>query len=135
MINRKVKNLRELKVTLVVRGNGHNRARTVSRENIVGNENRQLIAIDGIYARNAVETDARFLFVKFRALQIALRGGLFLVLAHSVGVLNRTVGKPLFDKLMLRGKHHVRRTEKRIATRRVNGNRVTRRLEIDESAG
>ena len=31
--------------------------------------------------------------------------------------------------------HHVRRTEKRIAARRVNGNRVTRRLEIDESAG
>ena len=124
LVDRKPENLRELEVALVVRGNGHDRAGAVARENVVGNENRKLVAVHGIDARYSFEFYARLLLVEFGALEIALRGGLLLVGPDLVRIRDAALFKPLRDKRVLRRKNHVRRAEKRIATGRINRNRI-----------
>ena len=122
--DRQVEDLRKVEVALVVRRHGHDRARAVGGEHVVGNEDRNRRVVHGIDALHAVESHARLLLVELGALQVALRRGLLLVGPHRVGVADRAVGQPLLDKLVLRRQNHVRRPKQRITARRVNGDNI-----------
>ena len=104
-----------------MRGNGHDRAGAVACENVVGDEDRELVAVHRVDTRDAFELHARLLLVELRALEVALRGRLLLVGLHLVGVLERAVLEPFRDERVLWRKHHVRRAEKRVAAGGVDG--------------
>ena len=115
LIDRQIEDLREIEVALIMRRHGHDRARAVGGEHIVGDEDRDLVAVHGIYAHHACQTNARLLLVQLRALKIALGGGLPLIRLHLVGVVNRPICEPFRDQRMLRRQHHVCRPEERVA--------------------
>ncbi len=50
--------------------NGHYGAGSVGHENIVGNENGNFIAVDGIYGLNAAKSDAGFILGDLGALKV-----------------------------------------------------------------
>ena len=52
--DREVKDLGKVEVTLVVSGNGHDCARSIARKHVVGNEDRELIAVHRIDANDTV---------------------------------------------------------------------------------
>ena len=117
--------------------NGHDRAGAVRCENVVGDEDRNRLAVDGIDAHDAVEPYAGLLLIELRALEIALAGRLLLVGLHLVGICELARLEPLRDKRMFGGKHHVRRTEESVAASREDGDIlvIARNTEIDEGAG
>ena len=69
--NRQVELGRELVVAGVVRGHGHNRARAVAGQDIVGDEHRKLVPIDRVGGVHAKE-HTRFVLILL-ALDIGLR--------------------------------------------------------------
>ena len=109
-----------------MRRHGHDRARAIRREDVVGDEDRNLGVVDGIEPRHALELDARLLLIELGTLEIALRRSLLLILLHRVGVLDLALGKPLLDQLVFGRENHVRRAEKRVATGRVDGYQIGR---------
>ena len=68
----------ELEIARVVRRHGHDRAGAVAGENVVGNPDRNLLAVDGIDGVGAGE-DAGFFLGQFGAFEVALLGDLGLV--------------------------------------------------------
>ena len=122
--DRQAEDLGEVEVALVVRRHGHDRAGAVGGEHVVGDEDRDRLAVDGVDAPDALEADAGLLLVQLGALQVALRGGLLLVGDDGVRVPDRAVGEPLLDEPVLRRQHHVRRPEERVAPGRVNLNYI-----------
>ncbi len=103
-----------------MRGHGHDRARAVGGEHVIGNENRNGFAVDGIHARDAFELDARLFLVQLRTLEVALAGRLLLVGLDGVGVGEHARSKPVGHELVLGTEHHVCRAEERVAPRRVH---------------
>ncbi len=73
----------EVVVALVVRGNGHDRARPVPHQHVVGDPDRDLLAVDGV-DRVAAREDAVLLLLL--ALDRRARAGMAHVLAHLLGV-------------------------------------------------
>ncbi len=110
-----------------MRGHGHDRARAVAREHVVGNEDRQRLAVDGVDARDACQPDAGLFLVELRALEVALRRGLLLVGRHLVGIFEHARLQPLLHERVLRAHDHVRRAEERIAAGGINGNDILHR--------
>ena len=116
-----VEHLREVEVTLIMRGHGHDRARAVGSEHVVGDEDRQLLAVHGVDPEHALELHAGRLLVELRALEVALRGGLRLVGLHGVGVCDLPLGEPLRHEAVLGREHHVGGAEERVAAGGVDG--------------
>ena len=131
--NRKL--LREFVIAIVMGGNGHDRARAVGRKDIIGDIDGKLIAIDGIDAAHALKLHAGLVLVHLRALKIALARSSLAISDNFIGIGKNTRLKPLRHQLVLGAYHHVCRTEKRVAARRVDGNDIFSRLEIDERTG
>ena len=63
----------EFEVTLVVGGDGHDGARAVAHEHIVGDPDGDFVAVDGIDGEGTGE-DATFFLVQFGAVEVALGG-------------------------------------------------------------
>ena len=68
--------LGKLPVPVVVGGNGHDGAGAVGGQDVVGDEDGNLLAVDGVDPLHAVESlHAGFLLVQLSALQVGLGGG------------------------------------------------------------
>ena len=67
--DRQIKFLGKLKIALVMRRHGHDRAGAVAGENVVGNPDRNFLAVDGIDGVSAGE-HAGFFFGQFGAFEI-----------------------------------------------------------------
>ncbi len=106
--NRQVVALGELTVALVVRRHGHDRARPVVHQDVVGDPDRYPLVVDRVHDEVAGE-DA-VLVLRLPLLDRA-RAGFLHVLAHLVG------RQPL-DQRMLGREHEERRAEQRVGPRR-----------------
>ena len=107
--------LRELPVALVVARDGHDGARAVAREDVVGDEDGDDLAVHGVDGVDAHGAHAGLVLVELGALEVGLRRGLGLVLPDLVGVRYRAALEPLPDELVLRREDHVGRAEERVA--------------------
>ena len=90
----------------------HDRAGAVGGKDVVGDEDGDLLAVDGVDALDAAEADAGLVLVQLRALEIGLGGGLRLIGADLVRV--RQLVHPLPDQGVLRREDHVGRAEQGI---------------------
>ena len=68
----------ELQIALVVRGHGHDRAGAVAGQDVIGDPDGNLLAVDRVDAHSAGE-DAGFFLRQFGAFQVAFLGDLRLV--------------------------------------------------------
>ena len=100
---------REVVVALVVGGNGHDRARAVPHQHVVGDPDRDLLAVDGV-DRVAAREDAVLLLLL--ALDRRARAGMAHVLAHLLGV------GQLRDEGMLGRQHEEGGAEERVRSGR-----------------
>ena len=117
---------RELAVALVVGGDGHDRARAVVHEDVVGDPDRELLAVDGVDRVEAGE-DAGLLGRR-RAILDRPRAGV-------ARVLLRLVARVRVDERMLRREDEERRAEQRVGARREDGDVVARLLDAEEDFG
>ena len=78
--------LGELPVALIVAGHAHDDAGAVAHQDIVGNENGDLLAGDGVDGLDALQPDAGLFLVQLAALEVGLPGSLLPVGLHSVPV-------------------------------------------------
>ena len=116
--DRQTKPRRELKVSLIMRGHGHDGARAVRREHVIRDPDGNRLPVCGIHSRYAFKSRAGFLFPFGHALDLRLRGGRELICANLVRILHVAFRDPRFDKRMLRRKHEICRAEQRVGTRR-----------------
>jgi len=99
--------LGELPVPVVVGGDGHDGPGAVGGQHVVGDEDGDFLAVDGVHAPDAVQLHARLFLVQLGALQVGLGGGGLLVGPHLTGVSQLPGLQPAFHQLVLRGQHHV----------------------------
>ena len=92
-------------------GNGHDGAGAVSSQNVVGDKDGDLLAVDGIDAPDAVELHAGLFLVELGALQIALGGGGSLVFPDGFGIIELSALQPALDQRVLGRQDHVRCAE------------------------
>ncbi len=111
---------RELEVTLVVGRHGHDRARAVAGEHVVGDEDRDALAVDRV-DRLGAEHHAGLLAVGREAVDLGPASRLQDVVAH-LGVAIR-VGQGL-DQRVLGGEDHERGAVQRVGPRREDAQRV-----------
>ena len=104
---------RELEVTLVVSGHGHDRACSITPEHVVGDVHRNLGVVYGIDRKAAGEDAGLFL----ARLSIALALVLGLLDVRDDLFSTRVRGDPC-DQRMLRRQHHEGRPEQRVRTGR-----------------
>ena len=124
----------KLPVTVIVRRNSHDGTGAVAHQNIVGNENRDLLAVYWIDCGNAVQLNAGLVLIQLGALEVGLAGSLLTVCANVLDVVQLVC--PLLDHRVLRGDYHIGRAEQGVRTGGVNGQRIALSgLEIDLSAG
>ena len=83
----------------------HDGAGAVSSQNVVGNENGDLLAVDGVDAHNAVQLHAGLVLVQLGTLQVRLGGGGGLVGLDRIGVIQPV--HPLGDQGVLGGQDHI----------------------------
>src|SRR5207302_1940647 len=84
--NWQVELLGELKIALVMRWDGHDRTGSVANEDIIGDPDRDLLAVYRVAGIGPGE-DARLAFRQIGAFEIALAGGLGLIPDDSGAVL------------------------------------------------
>ena len=127
--DRKVEFRGEIKVARIVGGNGHDGARSVADEHVVGDPDRNLHVVDGI-DRVGTREFAGLLLRVFRAGEIGFRASDFDVFVNSGFTIRRG---DFGDERMLGREHHVGSTEQRIRTRRINADGLVgiRNFEID----
>ena len=102
--------LRELEVSLVVRGHGHHRARAVGREGVIGDPDRDAVAGEVIDAPGAGE-DARLLAIDRLPLDLGgERRGAYV----GLDVLAPVLRGDLPHERVLRGEHHERHAVQRV---------------------
>ena len=121
--DRQPERLRELAVALVVRRHGHDRARAVLHEHVVGDVDRQPLAVDGIDRVEPGE-DAR----------LHLLGGPVLA-AAGCGLLRVRLNllvRDALDERMLRRQHEERRAEQRVRPRREDGHVLVQLVDAKE---
>ena len=69
-----------------MRRHGHDRARAVAHQDVVGHEDRDLAAVDRVDRGNAVQLDAGLVLVQLGALEVGLACRLLAVSADRVDV-------------------------------------------------
>ena len=117
-----------------MRRNGHDSAGAVAHQNVVGNEDRDLLAVYRVDRGNALQLDAGLVLVQLGALEVGLAGCLLAVGADVCDIVQLV--RPLLDHRVLRGDDHVGRAEQGIRAGGVNGQGVALGgLEVDLSAG
>ena len=108
----------EFPVARIVRGNGHDGARAVCGEHIVGDKHRDSASVDRIDGLDSLELHARLFLDQLGALKVAFARGRIPVGENLVPVFNART--QLIHRRMLRRHNHVRRAEKRIRPRGIN---------------
>ena len=102
----------KLPVAVVVRGNCHDSARAVGDEDIVGDEDGYLLAVDGVYRAHALEPHAGLFLVELGALKVGLVRRLLDVGGDLVPIGELIL--PRLDIPVLRREDHVCRAEERV---------------------
>ena len=116
--DRQAELLGEIPVARIVRRNGHDRTRAVGRQHIVGDEHRDLAAVNRIDGLDALELHASLILAQLGALKIALaRGGL--AIGHNLVPVG-DARLELIDGRMLRRDDHIGRAEERIRARGIH---------------
>ena len=95
-------------------GYRHDGAGAVAHQNIIGNKDGDLFAIDGIDSRHALQPHAGLIFGHFGALKIGLAGGDLLILPDSIHIGDAV--RPLFDVRVFRRHNHVGSAKEGIGT-------------------
>ena len=113
--------LGKLPVAGVVGRHGHDGAGAIGCQDVVGDKDGDLLAVDRVDALDALDDDTGLFLVQLGALEVGLAGGFLLVGSNSVGVLDETRIDPLFDESVLGADDHVGRTEQRIRAGGVDG--------------
>ena len=126
LAHRQVERLREVEVALVVGGDGHDRAGAVVGEDVVGDVDRDPLAVDRVDRVQARE-DARLLDRR-RALLGLLRRGVADVRLHLLRLDPR-------DELVLGREHEERRPEERVRPRREDGDVLAPLLDPEVDLG
>ena len=116
-------------------GNRHNGARAVAHHDIVGDENRDLLAVDGVNRGETVELDARLVLDELSPLELGLFtafGAVFFDLVHIRDALGIFI-----DERMLGSHDHKGDSEKGVGAGGVyaHGLISSREGEVDERAG
>ena len=119
-------------VTLIVRGNCHDRTRAVAHHNVVGGINRDLFLGNGIDGGQPLNTNARLILHQLRTLKLGLLRAFLTVCIQSVHV-SDLVSVRLNDR-MLGCDDHKGNSEERIGTRGVDAKLLIKLLdrEIDK---
>ena len=103
--------LGKLPVAGVVGRHGHDGAGAVGCQNIVGDEDGDFLAVDGVDALDALNDNAGLVLIQLGALQVRL-GSRRLLIGHDlVRVLQLAALQPAPHQGVLRGEDHVSRTE------------------------
>ena len=108
----------EFIVSLVVCGNSHNCARTVAHHNVVGNINRDFLAVDGVGCSEAFKLNARLILDELRSLEsgfLAAHLSVSLNVSHIAN--HRSV---LINKRMLGSHYHKGNAEESVGSGCVN---------------
>ncbi len=113
-------------VTLVVRGDGHDRAGSVAGEHVVGHEDRDSLAVDRV-DRVGTDRDAGLLAFGGQPLDLGLGLGARDVRLHLRPSLR---GRQRRDQRMLRGEDHERRSEQRVRARREDADLLAARVVV-----
>ena len=114
--------------------NSHNCACTVAHHNIVGNVNRNLLAVNGVDSRKTVYLNACLVLDKLCSLKLGLFGAFFSVACNLVHIGN-AIGI-LINHRMLGSHNHECNAEKSIGTSSINLELLVIRtfnVEINES--
>ena len=101
----------ELPVPVVVGRDGHDGPGAIGGQNIVGDEDGDLLPVDGVDAPHAVQLYAGLFLVQLGAFQVGLGGGGFLVGGDLTGIGQPAGFQPAPHQLVLRGEHHIRGAE------------------------
>ena len=109
----------EVPVALVMAGHAHDDAGAVAHQHVVGNENGDVLAGDGMDGLDALQPDAGLVLVQLAALEVGLPGGLLPVCLHSVPVGQLVL--PLGEIGMLGRDDHIGHAEQGVAPGGVNG--------------
>ena len=107
------KDLGEFPVAVVMGRDGHDGAGAVGDEDVVGNEDRDLLAVDGVDSAHALDLHAGLFLVQLAALEVGFAGGHIHIGRDLVPVLNAIL--PLLEEGMLRGQDHIGGAEEGIA--------------------
>ena len=120
----------ELEVALVVRGDGHDRARPVGHEHVVGDPDGDALAVEGVEGVGAGE-HARLLALRREPLDLRHAGG-----GGDVGLdgLAPVVGRDALDEVVLGGEHHEGGPVDGVGARREDGQGLIDALDIDGEA-
>ena len=102
----------DFEVALIVSGYSHDSSCTIRSEDIVGNPDGNLLAVDRVDGIRARE-DAGLLLRQLGAFEVGLTGGEGLIFGHGLLLLRRG---DLWHQLVLGREHHVSRAEERIGT-------------------
>ena len=127
--------LGKLPVAGVVGGHGHDGAGAVGCQDVVGDKDGDLLAVDGVDALDALDDNAGLFLVQLGALEVRLAGGLLLIGGDGVDVPDKARVDPLFDEGVLRADDHVGRAEQRVRAGGVDRQGVARGgVEVDLGA-
>ena len=112
----------------------HDRAGAVTGKDIVGDKDWNLASGRGVDRAHAAEFYARLLLHEFGALEVGLFRRLGTVCRDLIEVFDPVT--PFVDIGVLGGNDHIGRTEKRVAPRGIDGQRIAcRRREVDLRTG
>ena len=127
--------LRKIPVALIVGGNSHNGAGAVAHHDIVGDEYRDLLAVDGIDCGETVELDAGLVLDKLSALELGLLAAFDAVVLDLVHV--RDAVSVLVNERMLRSHDHEGDAEEGVGAGGVYAQRLisSREGEVDKCSG
>ena len=129
--NRQIEFFGEFPVARVVGGDGHNGARAVAHQHVVGHPDWNQCAVDGIFGVAARE-DARFLFGQFGAVQIGFHRSLTAIFFNGGALL---VGCNLLNHRVLGGDNHIGCTEQGVAAGGVDGEFLVESVEREIDFG
>ena len=132
MADLEVELLRELEVALVVRRHRHHRPGAVLHQHVVGDEHRDLLAVDGV-GDGAVERHARLLAVLGAALLGRAPRRLVDISPHGGGRVAAV--DQLLDRRVLRGEHEEGGAEERVGARREDGEVEVDLLAVEDGLG
>ena len=116
--DRNVKSVCEIPVSLVMRGNRHDRACAVSHHYIVSDKDRDLLAVDGVYCLKSLDLKTGLILDQLCSLKLGLLGALVSVSVDGVHIGNAVL--ILVDHRMLGSHDHESHAEKRIGTGRID---------------
>ena len=125
----------KIPVALIVGGNRHNSARAVAHHDIVGDENRDPLAVDGVNRGETVELDACLVLDELSALELGLFAAFCAVFFDLVHI--RDALGIFIDERMLGSHDHKRDSEKGVGAGGVYAHGLIRagEGEVDERAG